>query len=123
MSLSYMTPKQLARAKRLIRAECCNYDSEHNECFALDEGDGCVCVQSISYSLLCSWFRKAVLPLDPVLEAEILKTGNQKTCVLCGALFVPTGKNAKYCPSCAKKAERKRKAEYNRKKRQSGGRF
>ena len=64
MSMIQMTPAQLKRAKKLIRAECCNYDAQNNECFALDEGDGCICVQSISYSLLCRWFKEAVLPLD-----------------------------------------------------------
>ena len=64
MSTIQMTPAQLKRAKKLIRAECCNYDAQNNECFALDEGDGCVCVQSISYSLLCRWFMEAVLPLS-----------------------------------------------------------
>ena len=123
MSVPYMTSDQLRRAKRLIRAECCNFDAEHNECFALDEGDGCVCVQSISYSLLCKWFREMVLPLDPMLEAEVLKKNNQKKCIRCGRSFIPSGRNAKYCPDCARRAERRRKAEYNRKKRQSRGRF
>ncbi|WP_370648772.1 cysteine-rich VLP protein, partial [uncultured Oscillibacter sp.] len=27
----------------------------------LDDGDECVCPQLISYSLLCKWFRAAVL--------------------------------------------------------------
>ena len=31
------------------------------------DGEECVCVQSISYSLLCLWFRTAVLPLDKEL--------------------------------------------------------
>ena len=49
---------QYRRARRLVH-ECCNYDG--GNCLALDDGAECVCVQSISYSLLCHWFRAAVL--------------------------------------------------------------
>ena len=35
-------------------------------CIALDDGAECVCVQSISCSLLCRCFRAAVLPLERV---------------------------------------------------------
>ena len=40
MSVTQMTPAQLKKAKKLIRAECCNYDWETNGCYVLDEGDG-----------------------------------------------------------------------------------
>ena len=63
-----MDYRQYRRARRLVR-ECCNYDN--GQCMALDEGDGCVCVQSISHSLLCRWFRAAVLPLDHQLETAV----------------------------------------------------
>ena len=55
-----MDYRQYRRARRLVH-ECCNYDG--GNCIALDDGEECVCVQSISYSLLCRWFRAAVLPL------------------------------------------------------------
>ena len=54
-----MTEGQLRRARKLIRRLCANYDE--GNCLALDEGEGCVCVQSISYSLLCRYFKEAVL--------------------------------------------------------------
>ena len=57
-----MTEGQLRRARKLIRRLCANYDE--GNCLALDEGEGCVCVQSISYSLLCRYFKEAVLPAD-----------------------------------------------------------
>lgn len=117
MSAIQMTPAQLKRAKKLIRAECCNYDAQNNECFALDEGDGCVCVQSISYSLLCRWFKEAVLPLDPMLESETLRLENQKICPRCHSPFVPGSNRQEYCQDCYKKLRRERKAEYERKRR------
>ena len=55
-------PADLKRVKALIKKECCNYDS--GNCVLLDDGETCVCPQTISYSLLCKWFRNAVLPLD-----------------------------------------------------------
>lgn len=117
MSAIQMTPAQLKRAKKLIRAECCNYDAQNNECFALDEGDGCVCVQSISYSLLCRWFKEAVLPLDPMLESETLRLENQKICPRCHNPFVPGSNRQEYCQDCYKKLRRERKAEHERKRR------
>ena len=50
-------------------AECCNYID--GNCIALDDGEECVCVQSISYSLLCRWFRTAILPQDKELETAL----------------------------------------------------
>ena len=75
--LPQMTGRQRYRANALIKKLCANYDD--GNCLLLDEGEGCVCVQSISYSLLCRYFRNAVLPADPALEAEILE------CTLTGA--------------------------------------
>ncbi len=60
---------QYRAACRLVH-ECCNYDS--GNCILLDNGEPCVCVQSISYSILCCWFIAAVLPLDKKLEATLL---------------------------------------------------
>jgi len=45
-----LTPAQRARCNRLIRRLCANYDG--GNCLPLDDGEGCVCVQTISYSLL-----------------------------------------------------------------------
>ena len=59
-----LTPAQRARCNRLIRRLCANYDG--GNCLPLDDGEGCVCVQTISYSLLCKYFRRAVLPADKV---------------------------------------------------------
>ena len=60
--LPRLTPKQRQRANALIKRLCANYDN--GNCLALDDGEPCACVQSISYSLLCKYFRSAVLPAD-----------------------------------------------------------
>lgn len=81
-----MDYRQYRRARQLVH-ECCNYDG--GNCIALDDGEECVCVQSISYSLLCRWFRAAVLPLDRELETALFHRLDAKRCTVCGALFTP----------------------------------
>ena len=108
-----MDYRQYRRARRLVR-ECCNYDN--GQCMVLDEGDGCVCVQSISYSLLCRWFRAAVLPLDHQLETALYHRLESRRCSECGALFLPGSNRAKYCKECAARVRRKKEAERQRKR-------
>ena len=83
----------------LAADECCNYDE--GNCLLLDDGEPCVCAQSISLSLMCRWFRVAVLPLDGELAAALLYRGSRKRCAVCGAAFVPKSNRGKYCPDCA----------------------
>ena len=112
--LPQMTGRQRYRANALIKKLCANYDD--GNCLLLDEGEGCVCVQSISYSLLCRYFRNAVLPADPALEVEILGTHPDR-CVSCGAPIIKRGNRKKYCEKCARITYKRQQAEYARKKR------
>ena len=86
-------------------------------CIALDDGEECVCVQSISYSLLCRWFRAAVLSLDRELETALFHRLDAKRCTVCGVLFTPGSNRAKYCPECAKEEERRKTRERVRRHR------
>ncbi len=99
--MPHMSYQQYRAARKLVH-QCCNY-AEGN-CLVLE----CVCVQSISYSLLCHWFRAAVLPQDTNLCAALLYRDQMKPCVICGSLFLPKSNRAKYCPDCANQ-ERRRK--------------
>ena len=92
-----MDYRQYRAARRLVH-ECCNYDS--GNCLLLEDGEPCVCVQSISYSLLCRWFTAAVLPLNEALEAALMRRGSRKRCAVCGAFFFPKSNRGKYCPDC-----------------------
>lgn len=83
-----LTPPQSRKVNALVRRTCCNYDN--GNCILLDDGDECVCPQLISYSLLCKWFRAAVLPADRLLYAELYQTGDKKKCTECGAFFAST---------------------------------
>ena len=93
MSIPRMNYPQYRKARKLTH-ECCNYCD--GNCLLLDDGEECVCVQSISYSLLCRWFRAAVLPLDGALYAEIIQSRDSvKRCAVCGLHLHrnPTGRN------------------------------
>lgn len=111
------TYTQYRRIRRLVH-ECCNYDN--GDCILLDDGyEPCVCVQSISYSLLCRWFRAAVLPLDLELESTLFPPpsfGNRR-CRDCGEVFKPPKHNTLYCPGCAAKRTRRKKREWAAKNR------
>ena len=109
-----MDYRQHRAACRLVH-ECCNYDG--GNCLLLDDGEPCVCVQSISYSLMCRWFRMAVLPLDGKLYAALLFRGSRKSCAVCGASVVPKSNRGKYCPGCVGRMKKLKAAEGKRKQR------
>ena len=111
MSIPRMNYPQYRKARKLTH-ECCNYCD--GNCLLLDDGEECVCAQSISYLLLCRWFRAAVLPLDGALYAEIIQSrDNVKRCTVCGAAFTPKSNRAKYCPDCAVRMRRKQEPKGN----------
>ena len=97
-----MTPAQRKQANALIRWECCCYDN--GNCIALDDGDTCTCPQTISFSVCCKWYRRAVLPLAGTLEAEIFRDKDLKRCTVCGGVFVPKSNRAKYLPQLCRQS-------------------
>ena len=103
--IPHMNYQQYRTARRPVHS-CCNYDG--GCCLLLDNGEKCICPQSITYSLICEWFRAAVLPLDAALYAALLHRADMKKCVLCGGSYLPKSNRAKYCPDCANQ-ERRRK--------------
>ena len=90
---------QHRRVKKLIRFHCAN--NVRGCCLLLDDGEPCVCVQAISYSLLCRYFREAVLPADRELCADLAATADtRKKCELCGKPF-PARSNGAMQPSAS----------------------
>ena len=112
-AIPHMTYQQYRAARKLVH-RCCNY--AEGSCLALE----CVCVQSISYSLLCRWFRTAVLPQDGKLYAALFPRTGMKLCIECQRLFTPGSNRAKYCPTCAIKIHRRQKTASERRRRASG---
>lgn len=113
--LPRMNDEQLKQVRKLIRSRCCNYDNYDNgSCLLFDWSFCNICPQWISYSLNCKWFRNAVLPNDPALEASILHTQPRKRCVICGKPVLSKSHRAKYCPACSVQERRRRDAERKR---------
>ena len=114
--LPRMTEAQLRRAKRLIRTLCANCD--HGSCLLLDDGyDPCPCPQMLTGSLLCRYFRTAVLPGDPELHGQISTSDHRRRCQECGHPFTPRSPNTRYCPDCAAKRTRRHKRAWAAKNR------
>lgn len=109
-TLFRLTPGQ-ARSVRNLTKRCCNYTQ--GGCLLLDG----VCPQAISRSLICRWFRRAVLPEQPKLERAILSPKHLHRCEVCGRSFLTRSGRAKYCRECAAKVHRRQKAEAARKRR------
>ena len=110
--LHRMNDSQFRRARKLIRRLCANYDG--GNCLPLDGGDFCPCPQLISPTLICKYFRAAVLPADRDLCAEVMREKPVKRCCVCGAPIAAFSNAAKYCPGCALRERRKKDAERKR---------
>ena len=112
----HMTDSQFRRAKRLIRRQCANYNN--GCCLLLDNHfESCPCPQMITYSLLCRYFRAAVLPDDVELYAEIMDGPDRKRCILCGKPFHAGSNRAVYCARCAEQERRRKTRERVRRHR------
>lgn len=107
-----MTKDQSKKVYNLLKKECCNYYD--GKCLLLDDA----CPQLVTQSLICKYFKAAVLPGDQQLEAEIMRTTEKKRCKSCRGSFVPTARNQQYCPACAEKRKRHQAAERQRKYRE-----
>lgn len=117
-SMSNLTFFDSKKVNALIKNECCNYDA--GNCVVLDDGEYHACPQRMEKKLICKWFKEAVLPLGPVLEAAVLRKEDPSTrCEICGTVFIPRSNRAKRCPGCSQKVKRKQQREYARKRRSS----
>ena len=96
-----ITPQQAKRVNALLRKLCANYDG--GNCLLLDDGEPCVCVQSISkYGLYCNYFKNAVLPTDERLYAEAIR--RQALCAVPSA-FCTEGKESALLSGLRRQAE------------------
>lgn len=116
---------QKRKVRALIKRGCCNYDNGY--CDLLDNGSFVKCPQVDKDKIWCKYFRESVLPIDPILEADIFcdlpkrevteDIKKLKSCDICGRSFKPPAKNTIHCPKCAIETHRKQQAEYARKRR------
>ena len=125
------TPREFTRneyraIKSLVTEMCANYDKTYNECMISDKR--CYMLNTCYTGSYCKYFRKAVLPLDPILEHQINNNsvqsfpdnhnnGEYKHCEACGLPFSPIIGNEKYCTvRCKKAGDMIKKRESKRKK-------
>jgi len=92
-----LTAREKQSIRRLVTSACANYAHEWG-CLPLD---GACYMFTVAYvnSSLCKYFRDAVLPLDPALEA-VFKRQPIKPCKRCGRKIPIQGRRA-YCRPCA----------------------
>lgn len=90
-----LTDSQLRQAKRLIRGLCANYDN--GRCLILDS----ICSQYVSYTLLCNYFREAVLPEDKDLTMAVYGGPVVRRCLICSKPLSGAKKNTLFCRQCA----------------------
>ena len=88
-----LTAREVQTVRRLVTNECANYDHEYG-CLPLDEACYMFTIAYVNSSL-CKYFRDAVLPIDPALEAEFSHKP-VKPCKRCGRKIPIRGKQA-YC--------------------------
>lgn len=112
-----LTRQERTAIRSLVIKWCANYNKEYG-CLLLD-GE-CYMLGKCWTGALCHYFREAVLPADPVLEAALLSDGpvpETWPCPVCGRAFLPDGRT-RYCSeACAGAARRKKQRGYMRKYR------
>lgn len=110
-----LTRQEKAAIRALVTKWCANYDREHC-CLPLE--CECYMLGKCWTGAYCRYFREAVLPLDPALEAALTGQGfGFARCPVCGRP-IPADGRRRYCsPACGTVALREQKRNYMRKKR------
>ena len=114
-----LTRPERAAMRKLVVDMCANYDRAYG-CLPFD--CTCIVVNMWWTGALCKYFQRAVLPLDPILEASLLgrEAPAQEVCAVCGKSYIPDGKQT-YCgAACQTEGNRRKSRERMRKKRRNG---
>lgn len=111
-----LTREEKTAIRKLVY-QCANYDREQG-CLPLE--CDCYMLTKCWAGAYCRYFREAVLPTAPVLEAALTGGGlapDTKACPVCGAAFLPDGRT-RYCSAaCSHAAHRGQQRAHMRKKR------
>ena len=112
-----LTREEKAAIRKLVTTLCANYDRDYS-CLPLDSA--CYMLGKCWTGAYCRYFREAVLPTAPALEAALTREGPRpefKPCPVCGGAVAPDRRQAYCSAACAKKAHRRQQREFMRKKR------
>lgn len=112
-----LTREEKTAIRKLVTKWCANYDRDYG-CLPLD--CPCYMLGKCWTGALCRYFREAVLPTDPALEAALTSEGaapDFKPCPICGGAVLPDGRQAYCSAACARAARKQQKRAHMRKKR------
>ncbi len=103
-----LTRREKAAIRALVVKWCANYDRDYG-CLPLD--CECYMLGKCWTGAYCRYFRKAVLPLDPGLEASLfapIPAPELRICPVCGRSFPPK-RQQRYCSTtCQAEANRQK---------------
>ena len=102
MDARELTRDEKKKIRTLVTGMCANYDRESGLCLPLD--CACYMLHKCWTGAYCRYFREAVLPLDPELQAALTTEGispEMRACAVCGKAFLPEGRQA-YCSDACK---------------------
>lgn len=118
-----LTREERVAIRSLVLKWCANYDRDYG-CLPLD--CECYMLGKCWTGAYCRYFREAVLPLDPRLEAALAADGaapDFKSCPVCGGAFVPNRRQLYCSPACQAEGNRqKSRARMRNKRAKPGGR-
>ena len=110
MDARELTRDEKKKIRSLVTGMCANYDRESGLCLPLD--CACYMLHKCWTGAYCRYFREAVLPLDPELQAALTTEGispELRVCAVCGKAFLPEGRQA-YCSDVCKAEGNRRKS-------------
>ena len=116
-----LTREERAAIRRLVVSLCADYD---RECGCLPLDCECYMLGKCYTGALCRYFREAVLPSDPALEAALCGNGaapDTRPCPVCGRAFVPQGRRTYCSDACKAVGNRRKSRERMRKMRDKSG--
>ena len=112
-----LTRQEKAAIRALVVKWCANYDRDYG-CLPLD--CECYMLGKCWTGAYCRYFREAVLPLDPGLEASLttpIPAPELRICPMCGRSFPPNRQQRYCCPACQAEANRQKSKQRMRNKR------
>jgi len=119
MDARELTRDEKKKIRSLVTGMCANYDRESGLCLPLD--CACYMLHKCWTGAYCRYFREAVLPLDPELQAALTTEGispELRACAVCGKAFLPEGRQAYCSDACKAEGNRRKSRERMRKMRE-----
>ena len=120
MGTRELTSKERIAIRKLVKGMCANYSGEYG-CLLLN--DSCYMLGKWWTGGCCRYFQRAVLPLDPVLEAALMGQRDgliYKVCPICGGAYFPVTSQAYCSEACrikgSREVNRQRQRRYRNKK-------